>query len=157
MRRSVPYSEREVWNREERWYTTYTCGNTSSYVDCGWCSRYRSVYYLLERPDVPLYHQTQTYPYKHMLSHAELDGITSSDSIEWYSFPTVQDQWKKTIGTGLQWFRKPCDLDQFFSMYQTATSEPHGFLYIDTNAKSEESRSRNGFNHYFMNKSTEEK
>jgi hypothetical protein len=47
--------------------------------------------------------------------------------------------------------------DQFFSMYQTATSEPHGFLYIDTNAKSEESRSRNGFNHYFMNKSTEEK
>ena len=30
--------------------------------------------------------------YKHMLSHAELDGITSSDSIEWYSFPTVQDQ-----------------------------------------------------------------
>ena len=47
--------------------------------------------------------------------------------------------------------------DQFFSMYQTAISEPHGFLYIDTNAKSEESRSRNGFNHYFMNKSTEEK
>ena len=29
--------------------------------------------------------------------------------------------------------------------------------YVDTNAKSEESRSRNGFNHYFMNKSTEEK
>ena len=42
-------------------------------------------------------------------------------------------------------------------MYETATSEPHGFMYFDTNAKSDESRFGNGFNHYFINKSADKK
>jgi len=40
--------------------------------------------------------------------------------------------------------------DDFLVMYKDAVAKPHGFLYIDTNPKSEEKRFRDGFNNYFL-------
>ena len=40
--------------------------------------------------------------------------------------------------------------DDFLVMYKDAVSKPHGFLYIDTNPKSEDKRFRDGFNEYFL-------
>ena len=40
--------------------------------------------------------------------------------------------------------------DDFYHMYQTATNKPHGFLYMDTVPKSENTRFRDGFNEYFV-------
>lgn len=47
--------------------------------------------------------------------------------------------------------------DQFLNMYKTATSTPHGFLYIDTVPKQEAHRFKNGFNEYMMPPTEEEK
>ena len=38
--------------------------------------------------------------------------------------------------------------EQFLAMYQFATSQPHGFLFIDTDPKIPEHRFRNGFNEF---------
>ena len=40
--------------------------------------------------------------------------------------------------------------DDFLVMYKDAVAKPHGFLYIDTNPKSDEKRFRDGFNNYFL-------
>ena len=38
---------------------------------------------------------------------------------------------------------------QFLEVYQHATSQPYGFLYIDTDPKEPHMRFRNGFNEFF--------
>ena len=38
--------------------------------------------------------------------------------------------------------------EHFEHMYKSAVAEPHGFLFIDTDPKSEHQRFRSGFNHY---------
>jgi hypothetical protein len=42
--------------------------------------------------------------------------------------------------------------DRFFDMYRYATSNPHGFLMIDTDPKTSESRFRSGFNEFLTYK-----
>ena len=38
---------------------------------------------------------------------------------------------------------------EFLEVYQHATSQPYGFLYLDTDPKEPHMRFRNGFNEFF--------
>ena len=84
-----------------------------------------------------------------MLFGTELDWVTQSDSFECYAVYDLQaSRDKKQLKQIYEHFGTTVDEATFTKVYEYAVSQPHGFLYIDTEPKKEYMRFRVGFNEF---------
>ena len=85
-----------------------------------------------------------------MLFGAVLDWFTQIESYQTAHFLIYKTGNKKQLSQIYDNFATFVTEAEFLEVYQHATSEPYGFLYIDTDPKEPHMRFRNGFNEFFQ-------